>query len=234
MHTATAPDGYALTFNMEPSDKQNIAVFLHPGKSQQKIDGIEKYAGDHIRLRLYLIDADLPDIIDDSGPYLPESIDADLVLDFLSHPDLSHDLAELCSKQNITVICSGKKKSHSWADYPPTCCGLGKHEKFGPYGRYFGAPEFKVTLSRSNDIEGIQVIRGAPCGASWEAIKNLPGTEAGEAVRLIGLQTQFFCVADPAGWDPINGKSPVHFAGKIHAKALADAIEKAKENDPES
>jgi hypothetical protein len=43
----------------------------------------------------------------------------------------------------------------------------------------------------------------------------------------MGIESQFFCSANPAGWDPIHGKSPVHFAGKVHAKAIADAIEKA-------
>ena len=42
----------------------------------------------------------------------------------------------------------------------------------------------------------------------------------------MGLDTQFYCFADPAGWDPIHGKSPVHFAGKVHSKALADAVRK--------
>jgi len=45
--------------------------------------------------------------------------------------------------------------------------------------------------------------------------------------RRIGLDTQFYCIADPAGWDPIHGKSPVHFAGKVHDMALVRAIEKA-------
>ncbi len=47
----------------------------------------------------------------------------------------------------------------------------------------------------------------------------------------MGLEAQFFCSANPAGWDPINGKSPVHFAGRIHSKALADAIKKAMQED---
>jgi hypothetical protein len=44
-----------------------------------------------------------------------------------------------------------------------------------------------------------------------------------EAVVRIGLETQFFCTADPSGWDPIHGKSPVHFAGEIHSRALRKA-----------
>lgn len=50
------------------------------------------------------------------------------------------------------------------------------------------------------------------------------GVNIEEAPRKIGLDTQFYCFADPAGWDPIHGKSPVHFAGKVHSKALADAV----------
>ena len=46
----------------------------------------------------------------------------------------------------------------------------------------------------------------------------------GAATRY-GLETQYFCSADPSGWDPVNGKSPVHFAGLMHAQALAKALE---------
>jgi len=52
---------------------------------------------------------------------------------------------------------------------------------------------------------------------------------AEEAVIRMGLETQFFCTADPAGWDPIYGKSPVHFAGDVHAAALKKAINNRSE-----
>ncbi len=73
-------------------------------------------------------------------------------------------------------------------------------------------------------ITDVRVVRGAPCGASWEAARRMIGVDIGEAPRKMGLDTQFYCFADPAGWDPIHGKSPVHFAGKVHSKALADAV----------
>ena len=66
-----------------------------------------------------------------------------------------------------------------------------------------------------------------PCGATWEAAQRLVGHPLDDAVRKIGLDTQFYCSANPAGWDPIYGKSPVHFAGKIHSKELAKAIDRA-------
>jgi hypothetical protein len=76
------------------------------------------------------------------------------------------------------------------------------------------------------NISAITVKRGAPCGATWEAAQRVIGLDAAEAPIRIGLEVQFFCSADPAGWDPIHGKSPVHFAGKIHRKALEQALSK--------
>lgn len=76
-------------------------------------------------------------------------------------------------------------------------------------------------------ISDVRVVRGASCAASWEAAKRIIGTSVDDAARKMGIESQFFCSANPAGWDPIHGKSPVHFAGKVHAKALADAIAKA-------
>lgn len=75
-------------------------------------------------------------------------------------------------------------------------------------------------------ISGVEVVRGAPCGATWEAARRLIGHPVEDAVRKIGLETQFFCSADPGGWDPMYGKSPVHFAGRIHSRELQKAIDR--------
>lgn len=77
-------------------------------------------------------------------------------------------------------------------------------------------------------IAEIKVLRGAPCGATWEAIRGVIGLSLEDAEVRIGLETQFFCSADPAGWDPMYGHSPVHFAGEIHMAALKRAIKSAK------
>jgi hypothetical protein len=89
----------------------------------------------------------------------------------------------------------------------------------------FGAPEFEVEVD-GGFVTSVRVIRGAPCGATWEAAAPIVGLPVATAAREIGLQTQFFCSADPAGWDPLHGKSPVHFAGKVHHQALARALKK--------
>ncbi len=62
----------------------------------------------------------LPPVIDDASEYLPSEFEADLVLDFLQHPDLSHDLAELCRRKGIPVVASGKKIKVEGTLTPPT------------------------------------------------------------------------------------------------------------------
>lgn len=89
----------------------------------------------------------------------------------------------------------------------------------------FGAPVFEV-LTDNDIITEIRVKRGAPCGATWEAAKKLLGKPVKDANKKMGLETQFFCTADPSNFDPVSGKSPVHIAGELHGKAMRDALKK--------
>ena len=69
------------------------------------------------------------------------------------------------------------------------------------------------------------MIRGAPCGATWDAALRMQGLPVKEAAVRIGLEVQYFCAADPSAWDPISGKSPVHLAGEFHKAALKKTLE---------
>ena len=99
---------------------QKIIVFQQFNSGEKKIAGIEKYGNNLFEIKRISIDVDLPPVIDDSREYLPDSIQADLVLDFLQHPDLSHDLSVLCSRNNIPVVASGKKLRIQGVHTPPT------------------------------------------------------------------------------------------------------------------
>jgi len=76
-------------------------------------------------------------------------------------------------------------------------------------------------------LKSIKVLRGAPCGATWRALEKLVGMEVSEVATRYGLDVQFQCSADPAGWDPLWGKSPVHLAADMHFKALERALKEA-------
>jgi thymidylate synthase len=205
--------------------KQKIIVFEQNEKAKTKIQGIREYGEGLFDVEVIAMNSAFPSVIEDAKKYFPSHIQADLVLDYLIHPDLSHDLGLVCQEKNIPVVASGKKNPTKGIFTPPTCCGLARHPLLGLYGKRFGAPEIEVITSNGK-ITQIKVLRGAPCGATWIACEKIIGTNIDEALTRIGLETQFFCSANPAGWDPMYGKSPVHFAGHVHNSALKKALEK--------
>lgn len=95
-------------------------VFQQNGSGQLKIDGLLRHGGDLFELEVISIDEPLPAVLDDTSDILPQEIHCDLVLDFLQHNDLSHDLARLCEQQNIPMVASGKKLTGATAITPPT------------------------------------------------------------------------------------------------------------------
>lgn len=215
---------------MENSEKksrpQRILVFQQHGSGENKILGLRKFGGSRFIIETFDIDVPLPPVIDDSSDYLPDTIDADLVLDYLKHLDLSNDLWTLCEQLGIPVVASNKKTTGKWTLTPRTCCALPRHDKLNEYGESFGIPEFNVTVI-DGKIAEISVLHGAPCGATWEAAKQTIGIPVEDAPVHLGLRTQFFCTANPAGWDVLYGKSPVHYAAELHQIALTNAIKRS-------
>ena len=209
---------------------QLIWVYQQNLNAMGKIKAIAQYSPKEIELKIISIDEALPPVIDDGDPYLPDPVGADLVLDHLKHPDLSHYLAEKCRKLNIPVVASGKKPPLEEALTPRTCCALTQQKGLGIYGQQYGQPEYRVVVENGL-ISAVETLRGAPCGATWDAAQRIIGLPVEEARVRVGLETQFFCVADPSSWDPITGKSPVHIAADLHKAALVTALKKAGEKN---
>ncbi len=204
--------------------KMEIIVFQERGSGVHKIEGVQHFGEGITITEIVSIDEFLPDFIEEPGEFINEDFTADLVLNFLKHPDLVHRLIALCEEKGIPVVSAGKKG----AGFTPfTCCGLGRNDKLGTYGDKFGLPEYKVALDNDKIVE-IQVLRGAPCGATWDALQEYIGCSVEEVLIRLPRQVQYFCCADPSGFDPVSGKSPVHFAGYVHIAALKKAIDEAK------
>ncbi len=204
---------------------QRIVVFQQSNNGEKKIKALRNWKDGGFTLEVItLVDA-LPQVMDDTDELLApyQDMEADLVLDYLMHPDVSYDLCRLFSKREIPVVSPSKKWRMPHVFTPPTCCGLPRNPSLGYYGEHFGAPELTAELD-GDDVSQIRVVRGAPCGATHEAITKTLGMPGEEAPVTLGLKVQFYCVANPAGWDPIHGKSPVHFAGHVHRAALEKAL----------
>lgn len=203
---------------------QRIVVFQQQGSGVEKIKAVSQYGRDLEIVSVVNIDEALPPVLDDAERYLPDTIEADLVLDHLRHPDLTHALALRCRDLGIPVVASGRRLMVEGLITPPTCCGLAEAACPGPYGAQFGLPGYRVEVDDAGRLASVEVVRGAPCGASWDAVSRLVGEAPVDAIRQVGLASQLHCKADPSNWDPIYGHSPVHFAGRVHARALHKAF----------
>jgi hypothetical protein len=142
-----------------------IIVFQQAGSGEVKIRGIRQYGSGLIISKVFDLPSHLPDFIDTPEEYFREDFTGDLVLSFLKHPDLLDHIAVLCREKKIPLIASGGKNEA--AITPFTCCSLGRLPGLGLYGEQFGIPEYEVDV-RENKICGMEVKRGASCGASWE------------------------------------------------------------------
>ena len=208
--------------NINPT---RLVIFQQGDSGALKIKGIRDYGKNIIIAAIFTIDIRLPDIIDDPENYIVKDFHADVVLSFLKHPDLIDYLAVLCQQKNIPVIASGSKSE--LAITPFTCCGLGKRQDLGAYGEQFGLPEFLVK-TKYGRISEVIVKRGASCGATWEAAPKVIGLLVEEALPTLAREVQYLCCADPSNFDPISGKSALHYAGDVHAAALKKAVKLQK------
>ncbi len=202
--------------------KFEITVFEENGSGDYKIAGIQVYGKGIEIINVVNITEPLPEIIDEPEEYIPSRIEGDLVLNFLKHPDLAEYLVQVCNRLSIPVIASNRHIPG--AICPFTCCGLGKKKGLGAYGEQFGLPEYEVDVENGR-ISAIRVLRGATCGATWQVIPRLTGLTVQEALTAIGRESQYLCMADPSAFDPVSGKSMLHYAGELHSAALRRALE---------
>ena len=206
-----------------PLHPQQLVIFQEQGSGEKKLAGLRRYGRDLEISAVYDIREPLPAFIDNPAAYLPGDFRGELAISFLKHPDLLDYLAELCQRKAIPLVASGKKAAG--AITPFTCCGLGRLPGLGAYGEQFGFPEVEISEDEGR-ISRVEVLRGASCGATWVAASRIIGLPAWEAAITFAREVQYLCVADPSAFDPLTGKSSLHYAGDVHAAALKKALRK--------
>ncbi len=95
----------------------SLVVFEEHGSGDKKIQGISEHGSGLVISKRFNIEENLPEIVDNPEDYIPDDFDADLVLDFLKHPDLSSYLAQVCKRKSIPVIASGKKHADAMTPF---------------------------------------------------------------------------------------------------------------------
>lgn len=224
-----------------------ILLFQRGKYGERVVETIQKHAKRLKIKRIFKIPKDLPEIIEDPEKYIPNEIfkDIDLVITYSLHPDLSQYIVELAKENKIkTVIMPGEDPTYSKLGArnqlfkiagneveifgPEVTCALKPtkgNEIIETFCSELGFPEFKVQV-KDGKVSKVDVIKGAPCGASWFVAEEIIGESVEEAPQKSALLTQYYCRAS-RGYDIIKGEGKIHKAGKITMKAFEKAIQEA-------
>ncbi len=162
----------------------------------------------------------------------------DLVVSYLLHPDLQLALAETSKPPVLYEVVpepavkdeiESKREDVAFPPYTP--CSLEPDTgipEIDEFARRFGKPELKVEVE-DGVVEHVEVIRGAPCGATWEAAEEIVGEPATrDTVNAFALRACHRCAAPRFG--RLETKD---LASYFHAEALARALNIELDVEPE-
>lgn len=207
---------------------QSISIIQQGDDGESKVKWLTEHEDGFEIIQVLKLPLDLPVLIDDPAPYLADLLLTDLVLTFVSQPDIMDEIVRWCGDNHVVLVASGQRLIGADVFCPSVCCSLRKSPRLGQYAKKYGAPDLRAKV-QDGRFKNIEVLRGAPCGATWLAAEKVLGMPVEEGITRFGLEVQFNCTANPASWDPLWGKSPVHTAAHIHSKALEHAVKEGLE-----
>jgi hypothetical protein len=187
------------------------------------------------------VPAILPGFIEDPVDFVqrlhlnPEVFQADLLILYTFHPDLTPEIVRLAGARGVkaAIIPGGMARAGSigelqrlarkygiYIEVDEICCTLEKCgvEPVDIFAEKLGRPELKIKLD-GNRISKVEVQRGSPCGGTWHVAEGLANKSIDEAPALAGLLCQQYpCRAvrgTPGG---------IHTSADLHKHALLKAL----------
>lgn len=114
--------------------------------------------------------------------------------------------------------------------FPRTFCTLAPVgvPPIDEFARRFGSPKLKVT-AEDGVVKGVEVVRGAPCGSTWNLAERLPGTRVEEATDRAGLLVQTYPCLASRRVDRFFSDAPIHVAGRVAQRAVEKALKPGKQ-----
>ena len=197
---------------------------------------------------LFELRTDLPDFVEDTDEYIPSNLPvADLVIAIDLHPDLMMSVPDIALSSNakaviipvddsrlvpagLTEQIRTKLESEGIEfECPKPFCSLELSgnptiDEFVQMG--FGRPLLKIEVDNTNGIfTHVEVIRDAPCGATWFVAKKLKWSDVKDYKETIsGAHHSYPCTASMEK-DAQIGDTILHEAGYIIRKSVEEAMD---------
>lgn len=184
------------------------------------------------------IPANIPEFIEDPSSFIEklnlnnDVFNADTLITYSLHPDLTPEIAKLAGKSGVRalIIPGGasrapiaeldniSKQYGMYIEVDDICCTLKPNPAAPEYTSKFGSPVLNIK-TRDGKIIDVNVIRGAPCGSTWQMAEKLIGIPVNDAPARAGLLIQQYpCRA-------VRGKlGGIHESAQIHKKAVEQAL----------
>jgi hypothetical protein len=228
-----------------------LLVFTQGRYGERILDNIRFRAPKHWIITHELLPGDLPPMIDEPNDFissLAADRDPDLVL-FMGESPSAFSLLPSIMKRVSAEILIAPVDDYSWLPlglerqigseleergvrsvFPRTFCTLAPEgEKYiDEFTRVFGSPQLIVEAD-GDEVKSVDVLRGAPCGSTWQMADKLAGTKVNEAAAKAGTLVQIYPCFASRKVERFLGDSPIHMAGHIAGKALEKALRIGKE-----
>ena len=186
----------------------------------------------------------LPGFIEDPEEFVkelnldPKIFDADLLILYTFHPDLTPEIVRIAGAQGVkaAIVPGGIGRAGSidelemiaekygiHVEVDEICCTLDECgvPAVDEFAKKLGKPELEVS-TKDGRISSVRVLRGSPCGATWHSAEGLIGKRVEEAPSMAGL----FCQQYPCR--AVRGTpGGIHTSGDLHKDAMERALHMA-------
>ena len=227
-----------------------LLIFTQGLYGRRILENVSKRAPPDWKIRHVPLPEELPQIVEE-----PEGIvrvldlagDCDLII-FLGESPSAFSLLPTILKRVSARAVIAPADDYSWlplglerqiqseletlgidAVFPRTFCTLSP-VGFPPvddFAQRFGSPKLRIE-AEDGVVEGVEVLRGAPCGSTWYMAEKLPGTKVEEAANRAGLLVQTYPCLASQRIDRFFSDAPIHVAGRVVQGAVESAIETKK------
>lgn len=194
---------------------------------------------------------EIPEVVDDPRPLLPDEIPrADLVL-FLSEGNSTSQLVPDVVKESEAIALIAPVDRTEWmppgqitqirrtmlrwgveTSFPRPFCSLEPigSEAIDLFADVFGKPEFEITTIDGRAVSKMIVRRGAPCGCTAFVAENIAGSKIDEAVEKAGLLHHHYpCLASMDRERDLDD-TLMHFSGLILKRDVEEEVGKYLKN----
>ncbi len=180
----------------------------------------------------------VPQLIDEPLQFLEktgfnyEVFDADIIITYSLHPDLTSAIANLAANNEVKalIVPGGRSRapvqelqkisrdSGIYIENDEICCTLRENTFTSDFTSKLGTPELEISLSEDK-VSEVRVIRGAPCGSTWYMADKLKGVNVKEAPSMAGLLVQQYPCRAVRGTH-----GGIHESAEVHKRAVERAL----------